>query len=69
VEIAIVERQNYPKVRTHLKYLEEVLQLTPASLEHYRFYLRHLLLWANDRKLQEVGGINTWLLCTYVLFY
>ena len=54
----MIERQNYLKVRTHLKYLEEVLQLNPDSLERYRFYLRHLLLWADDRKLQDVESLR-----------
>lgn len=45
----MIARSNYLKIRQHLKYLEEVLQLAPASLARYRFYLRHLLLWADER--------------------
>jgi len=54
----MIERQNYLKTKKHLIYLEEVLQLTPASLERYRFYLRHLLLWAGDRDFKDVQGIR-----------
>jgi integrase len=54
----MVERQNYLKVKVHLKYLEEVLQLAPVSVERYRFYLRHLLLWADGCKLQDVERIR-----------
>ena len=49
----LVERQNYLKVRKHLAYLSEVLQVAPESLQSYRFHLRHLLLWANSRNLNE----------------
>jgi len=31
VEPIVIERQNYLKIKEHLKYLEEVLQLNPAS--------------------------------------
>jgi integrase len=49
----MVERQNYLLVKTHLKYLQEIYQLSPASLDRYRFLLRHLLLWAGDRLFRE----------------
>jgi integrase len=54
----MIERQNYLKTRKHLTYLEEVLQLTPASLERYRFYLRHLLLWARDKDFKNIQEIR-----------
>jgi len=54
----VIERQNYLKVKEHLKYLEEVLQLNPASVERYRFYLRHLLLWADDQNFRNVQTIR-----------
>ena len=54
----MIERQNYLKVKQHLKYLEEVLQLAPASVERYRFYLRHLLLWADDQNFRNVQAIR-----------
>ena len=54
----MIERQNYLKVKEHLKYLEEVLQLNSASVERYRFYLRHLLLWADDQSFRNVQAIR-----------
>jgi len=54
----VIERQNYLKIKEHLKYLDEVLQLNPASVERYRFYLRHLLLWANDHNFRNVQAIR-----------
>jgi len=54
----VIERQNYLKVKEHLKYLEEVLQLNQASVERYRFYLRHLLLWADDQNFRQVQTIR-----------
>lgn len=54
----MIKRQNYLKIKEHLKYLEEVLQLTPASVERYRFYLRHLLLWADDQDFRNVQVIR-----------
>ena len=54
----MIERQNYLKVKEHLKYLEEVLQLNQASVERYRFYLRHLLLWADDQNFRQVQTIR-----------
>ena len=58
VEPIVIERQNYLKVKEHLKYLEEVLQLNQASVERYRFYLRHLLLWADDQNFRQVQAIR-----------
>ena len=54
----MIERQNYLKTRKHLSYLQEVMQLTPASLERYRFYLRHLLLWADDQDFKQIAEIR-----------
>ncbi|MEI7845922.1 MAG: hypothetical protein WCK35_08980 [Chloroflexota bacterium] len=54
----MIERQNYLKIKEHLKYLEEVLQLNKASVERYRFYLRHLLLWADERDFRNVAAIR-----------
>lgn len=54
----MIERQNYLKIKEHLKYLEEVLQLNPASVKRYRFYLRHLLLWADDQHFRNVQSIR-----------
>ena len=54
----MVERQNYLKVKLFLKYLEEVQQVSKTSLDRYSCYLRHLLLWANDRSLGESQGFR-----------
>ncbi len=54
----MIERQNYLKIKEHLKYLDEVLQLNPVSVERYRFYLRHLLLWADDQNFRNVQTIR-----------
>ena len=54
----MIERQNYLKTKKHLDYLMEVLQLTPASLERYRFYLRHLLLWADATDFRHASEIR-----------
>jgi len=40
----MIERKNYLKINEHLNYLQEVMQLSQASVDRYRFYLRHLLL-------------------------
>ena len=49
----MVERQNYLKVKLFIKYMEEVQQVSKSSLDRYSFYLRHLLLWANEHSLGE----------------
>lgn len=54
----MIERQNYTKTRKHLTYLQEVMQLTPASLDRYRFYLRHLLLWAEEKDFSQAAEIR-----------
>jgi integrase len=36
-------------VQENLKYLGEVMQTAPISVERYRFHLRHLLIWADER--------------------
>jgi hypothetical protein len=57
-EIAMIERQNYLKMKQHLQYLQEVQQLNPASLDRYRFYLRHLLLWADATDFGHAAEIR-----------
>lgn len=49
----MINRLNYLKVKQFLKYLEEVQQVSKLSLERYGFYLRHLLLWADEQSLGE----------------
>jgi site-specific recombinase XerC len=41
-----------------LKYLEEVYQLSPDSIRRYWFYLRHLLIWADEMPLGQVPNLR-----------
>ena len=45
----MIVRSNYLLIQEHLKYLGEVMQAAPASVERYRFHLHHLLIWADAR--------------------
>ena len=54
----MVNRDNYLLIKFHLKYLEEVEQLSPASLRRYWFQLRHLLIWADETPLQRSPEIR-----------
>lgn len=54
----MIERKNYLKVNEHLVYLKEVMQLSQASVDRYRFYLRHLLLWAGEKDFSLVTIIR-----------
>ena len=54
----MVNRRNYQRVCEYLDYLAQVSQLDPRSVERYRFYLRHLLLWADETLLGEVASIR-----------
>ena len=47
----MVNRNNYLLIKSHLKYLEEVEQLSASSLRRYWFWLKHLLLWADETHL------------------
>jgi integrase len=47
----MVNRDNYLLIKSHLKYLEEVEQLSAPSLRRYWFLLKHLLLWADETPL------------------
>jgi len=58
VEDEVIVRQNYLRVREHLEYLSEVMQTAPASVERYRFYLRHLLVWADEHPWNEIPAIR-----------
>jgi len=54
----MIERQNYLWVKAHLQYMQEIHQLSPATLRRYRFYFRHLLLWADNRPFQDAYQIR-----------
>ncbi len=44
----MVNRTNYHLVKEYLKYLTDVQQLDSKSIGRYWFYLRYLLLWADE---------------------
>lgn len=50
----MVNRQNYRWAKTYLEYLAEVTQLDRRSVERYWFYLKPLLIWADDDVLSRV---------------
>jgi integrase len=54
----VVNRRNYLWVKGHLRYLEEVKQLSRESVKRYWFYLRHLLLWADEVLLSNAPTIR-----------
>ncbi len=51
-------RANYLRVREHLQYLRDVLQVQPASGDRYWFHLRYLLLWLDDQPLVKADRIR-----------
>ncbi|HSF83591.1 MAG TPA: site-specific integrase [Anaerolineales bacterium] len=54
----MVNRENYKLIKAHLKYLEEVEQLSTSSLQRNWFWLRHLLLWAGETLLNRAAVIR-----------
>jgi len=54
----MVERQNYLKVKSFLKYMEEVQQVSKGTLERYSSSLKYLLLWADDQLLGDSISIR-----------
>ena len=44
----MVNRRNYRLAQEYLAYQSEVAQLDPRSVERYWFYLKYLLLWADE---------------------
>jgi hypothetical protein len=38
--------------------LDEVYQLSTSSVGRYRFYLRHLLLWATEKPFQQAAKLR-----------
>ena len=50
----MVNRQNYHHAKEYLAYLSEVSQLDARSVERYWFYLKYLLLWADEVMLSKV---------------
>jgi len=54
----LVSRENYKVVKAHLKYLQEVEQLSASSQQRNWFWLRHLLLWAGETELSKAAGVR-----------
>jgi len=54
----MVNRENYRLVKSYLRYLSEVTQLNAKSVERYWFYLRHLLLWADETALRLAATVT-----------
>lgn len=57
-EPGVIRRSNYLLVRRYLQDLDEVYQLSGSSLNRYRFYLRHLLLWAGETPFQQAAKLR-----------
>jgi integrase len=51
----MVNRQNYRWAKTYLEYLAEVTQLDRRSVERYWFYLKPLLIWADEIELSHAA--------------
>lgn len=54
----MIARDNYLKIKQHLQYLRDVLQVQPASAERYWFHLRYLLLWLDDQPLVNADRVR-----------
>ena len=50
----MINRNNYQFAQHYLDYLSEVTQLDPHSVDRYWFYLKHLLLWADEVSLSQM---------------
>ena len=57
-EVVVVNRNNYQLTKAYLEYLSNVMQLNPSSVSRYRFYLRHLLLWADETLLSGAPDLR-----------
>lgn len=57
-EPGVIQRSNYLLVKRYLQDLGEVYQLSSSSLGRYRFYLRHLLLWAGETPFQQAAKLR-----------
>ena len=54
----MINRQNYHWVNEFLAYLLDVKQRSPETIDRYRFFLRHLLLWAMQIPLTKANTIT-----------
>ena len=58
MEVTVVNRNNYLLVKQHLSFLDQVRQISQASLDRYWFYLKHLLIWADETLFMNSQRIN-----------
>jgi len=58
IESRLVYRGNFLLVQEYLAYLLQVRQKNPKSVERYRFWLNHLLLWAMEVPLHRATSIS-----------
>ena len=54
----LVNRENYLLVKNYLAILHEDGQVSEKSVVRYRFYLRHVLLWANETPFHQAHTIK-----------
>ncbi len=54
----MVNRQNYLWTKAFLTHLRDVTQLNKDSITRYWFYVRHLLLWADETFLSEIERLR-----------
>lgn len=57
-ETGLVHRGNFLLVQEYLAYLLQVRLKNPKSVERYRFWLNHLLLWAMEVPLPRARSIS-----------
>src|SRR5574337_217349 len=58
VVVEMVNRGNYHMIQAYLNHLRQVKQLNDRSVDRYRFYLRHLLLWADEASFSQIPEIR-----------
>lgn len=54
----LIHRNNYLIIREYLEYLLSIKNRDRKSVERYRFWLRHTLLWAMDHPLETADQIR-----------
>ena len=57
-DTGLVHRGNFLLVQEYLAYLLQVKMKNPKSVERYRFWLNHLLLWAMEIPLERAHSIQ-----------
>jgi hypothetical protein len=54
----MVNRHNYHLVKESLKHQQDTRQLAPRSIARYWFYLKFLLLWADEFLFNKLANIR-----------